>query len=268
MISVVIPCYNAVATIDRAVQSCLKQPQVREIILVDDGSSDGTPDLLAVYAAKHDHIKVCVLSRNSGAAMARNFGVLHSHAPYLAFLDADDEYLEHAFAFSIDALQSILELAAVKLPCQFVGWPDDVTTHASFTETSNILSNTFAGNLLIRREVFMALGMFPDAPAFRVQGGEDGAFMKALANRFTIGRVEGEGPAVNIYYHAGSHGYGFFKIRQNELPLNFDDVMRDTIDASQFFIDTSGQNLHLLARLLGDARSKGFLPIWRQKAKV
>jgi glycosyltransferase involved in cell wall biosynthesis len=261
MIAVMIPCYNAQGTIDRALRSCLAQSDVREIILIDDGSTDGTLALLEGYAAQYPQVKVLRMPQNSGAAMARNWGVLHSHAPYLAFLDADDEYLGDAFGFSLRALAAHKSLAAIKLPCEFVGWPADVVEHASFGGTCQTLVNTFAGNLLIRREVFMAMGMFPDDAVFRAQGGEDCAFMMALTDHFVVGQVKAEPSAVAIYYHDNSHGYRFFKIEQGE---SAPEMSFDTIEASRIFIEQTQTRLQALHDLRSSELGKGFQPIWRR----
>lgn len=261
MIAVMIPCYNAQATIDRAVRSCLAQNDVREIILIDDGSTDGTLDILRAYASQYPQIKVLQMPQNGGAAMARNWGVLHSHAPFLAFLDADDEYLGDAFGFSLRALATHANLAAIKLPCEFVGWPADVVEHASFDGTCQILVNTFAGNLLIRREVFMAMGMFPDDAAFRAEGGEDGAFMVALRDHFVVGQVQNEPPAVAVYYHDNSHGYRFFKVAQGEVDGK---VSRfDTVEASRIYIEQTKARLQSLHDLRTSELGNGFQPIWQ-----
>lgn len=86
--SVVIPAYNAAATIVRAVQSCLDQSYPpAEIIISDDGSTDGTPALLAAFGHR---IRVLAHSGNRGPAGARNAGMDAASGDFIAFLDADD----------------------------------------------------------------------------------------------------------------------------------------------------------------------------------
>ncbi len=87
--SVVIPAYNAAATIVGSVTSCLEQSYApHEVIVVDDGSTDDTAALLE--AAFGGRIKRIALARNSGPAAARNAGLAHASGTHIAFQDADD----------------------------------------------------------------------------------------------------------------------------------------------------------------------------------
>jgi glycosyltransferase involved in cell wall biosynthesis len=86
-VDVVIPAYNAAQWIGEAVESALGQiGVVPRVVVVDDGSSDGTLDVVGRFGPE-----VTVFSQaNQGVSVARNAGVAHGSAPYLAFLDADD----------------------------------------------------------------------------------------------------------------------------------------------------------------------------------
>ncbi len=90
LVTAVIPCFNAAATLLRAIDSVRHQsyPNI-EIIAVDDGSRDGTPALLHQQQA----LGVRVISQaNAGAAAARNAAIAVARGEFLAFLDADDEW--------------------------------------------------------------------------------------------------------------------------------------------------------------------------------
>lgn len=87
LISIVIPNYNGVLFVAEALESVLTQDyQNKEIIVVDDGSSDGSLELLRTYEGKIRLIE----TENLGAAAARNAGILASKGELIAFLDSDD----------------------------------------------------------------------------------------------------------------------------------------------------------------------------------
>ena len=90
-ISVILPVYNREALVKRAIDSVLLQKGDWELILVDDGSTDGTPNILQQYTGD-DRVHL-IKQENLGVSAARNLGVTHSQSPYLAFLDSDDEWL-------------------------------------------------------------------------------------------------------------------------------------------------------------------------------
>ena len=87
--SVIIPVYNSAATLARAIDSVLAQSYpAHEIIVIDDGSSDGTADLAARYGDKLRYMR----QDNAGVSSARNHGARIATGEWLAFLDADDWY--------------------------------------------------------------------------------------------------------------------------------------------------------------------------------
>jgi GT2 family glycosyltransferase len=87
--SVIIPAYNSEATLARAIDSVLAQNYpAHEIIVVDDGSTDGTPDVVSRYDKKLRYLH----QNNTGVSSARNLGAQVASGDWLAFLDADDWY--------------------------------------------------------------------------------------------------------------------------------------------------------------------------------
>ena len=90
--SVVIPAYNAAATLRGTVESVLGQSdQDFEIIIVDDGSTDRTLKVMLDLAVMDSRIRV-VSQSNSGVSATRNYGASLAKGEFIAFLDADDEW--------------------------------------------------------------------------------------------------------------------------------------------------------------------------------
>ena len=90
LVSVVVPVFNAEKHLGQALDSLLAQTHGNlEVICVDDGSTDGTPQLLADYASRDDRVRV-FNQENAGPGAARNRGIERARGDYLYFLDADD----------------------------------------------------------------------------------------------------------------------------------------------------------------------------------
>ncbi|MFM5038901.1 glycosyltransferase family 2 protein [Aeromonas veronii] len=94
-ISVVIPMYNASQTIERALRSVENQInfEFKEVIIIDDGSSDNSYEIVAGYKGKSKLNIIIFKQKNQGVSSARNFGIEHASGNYVAFLDSDDEWL-------------------------------------------------------------------------------------------------------------------------------------------------------------------------------
>jgi len=98
-VSVIIPTYNRAYCVGEAIESALMQTfEDLEVIVVDDGSTDDTPQVLERFRNK---IRV-IRQQNSGVSAARNAGILAARGEWIAFLDSDDEYFP-------DALRHLLE---------------------------------------------------------------------------------------------------------------------------------------------------------------
>ena len=93
-VSVIVPAYQSAVTIGRAIESVLRQTcRPRELIIIDDGSTDATEKAIDHALADPGEINVIRLQQpNKGAAAARNLGIGRASGKYLAFLDADDEW--------------------------------------------------------------------------------------------------------------------------------------------------------------------------------
>lgn len=205
MIDVIIPCFNAEQTLQRAVQSALDQPQLGTLWLVDDGSTDNTLALAEHFARQvPNKIRVEKMPQNGGAAKARNWAALQSQAEFIAFLDSDDAYEPNAlqvaeaiFAFSPDT-------ALVRLALKPVGLDERYLTHANFDYAWQVMQMTGAGNTVFHRAFFLACGGFPPHDLFRQFGGEDGALGIATTK---LGKVATafDQPGVLNYCHPGMH---------------------------------------------------------------
>jgi len=104
-VAIIIPSYNAERTIIKAIQSCLQQTYpVKEIIVIDDGSTDNTKTVIQTFSKDIYPIQY-YYKENGGLSSARNAGLEKVNADYVCFLDADD-YLENT---ALDSLLRLIE---------------------------------------------------------------------------------------------------------------------------------------------------------------
>jgi glycosyltransferase involved in cell wall biosynthesis len=109
LISVVIPTYNRERFITKAVDSVLRQKVSDwELIVVDDGSTDGTRQALAPYADRLTYLR----QSNSGVSAARNAGVREARGRWVAFLDSDDEWTEEYLSAQVAHIQAFPDSVA------------------------------------------------------------------------------------------------------------------------------------------------------------
>ena len=101
-VSVIIPCFNSINSIDKALKSVLQQKIYEiEILCVDDCSVDGTWQKIVEYQKKDHRIKVISLDKNHGVGYARNIAIQQSRGEYISFLDSDDQYIDDKSLFTL-----------------------------------------------------------------------------------------------------------------------------------------------------------------------
>lgn len=120
LVSVLMPVYNGEAYLSAAVESILNQTFGDfEFLIVDDGSSDRTPDLLAEYAARDARLRL-MRQANAGVRAALNLGLSQARGAYLARMDADDLSHPERLRIQVDYLQAHPEVALVGTNCWLI----------------------------------------------------------------------------------------------------------------------------------------------------
>lgn len=108
LVSVVTPCHNAASFVGETLDSVLAQTQPEvEHIVVDDGSSDGSWEVIEAYARAHpERVRGIRLERNRGGSHARNVGARQARGGYVMFLDADDLIEPETLAALVEAVRN------------------------------------------------------------------------------------------------------------------------------------------------------------------
>ncbi len=194
LVSVVIPAYNAAATLDETLRSVRSQTHhALEIIVVDDGSTDHTRAIAERHAAADDRVQV-VTQENAGLAVARNEGWHRAQSDLIAFVDADDLWAPAKIERQLQALQVGGEEVGL-VYCWFVRidsqglvtglcggsrWEGDVL--------DRILAGNFVGNgssaLVHRKALMSANGFDSRLRAAGAEGCEDYLLYCRIAERY------------------------------------------------------------------------------------
>jgi glycosyltransferase involved in cell wall biosynthesis len=111
-VTVLIPAYNATLTIERALASAWRQnyPEM-EVIVVDDGSSDDTD--ARVQKHRSSNLRLLRLEKNRGVSSAMNAGIQEARTEYIAFLDADDEWLDNKLRTQLPIIEARPEMSFI-----------------------------------------------------------------------------------------------------------------------------------------------------------
>jgi len=121
-VSIVIPVFNSEKFIGAALDSVLSQTALSwEALIVDDGSSDGSVEIINAYVKKDPRFRLIQMSVGGGAAKARNAAIRQSQGSYIAFLDSDDLWMPDKLSTQIAAMS----FAGAAMSCTAVDVIDD-----------------------------------------------------------------------------------------------------------------------------------------------
>lgn len=163
LVSIIIPCFNSADTILAAIASAANQryPNV-ELVIIDDGSTDGSYDLIKSHAVGQSNVKLLSQS-NSGASNARNQGFLHSKGEFLMFLDGDDILHEDYVQECMAVYNKHAGLQIVYSNAQYFGAREGKWRLAPFAMDTMLFRNSIPIFPVIRASTFQEVGMFDES---------------------------------------------------------------------------------------------------------
>lgn len=169
LVSVIMPSYNRENTIAESIKSVLAQTYSDfELIIVDDGSSDGTVKVINSF--KDKRIKLIALKENLGANKARNIGIEHASGEYIAFLDSDDCWRRNKLEIQLRYMkEKQLKVSftpySIKqnngkekiIPSNYLKYCDDADNIKKDLKLFNIIGTP---TIIIEKDVLLEVGMF------------------------------------------------------------------------------------------------------------
>ncbi len=195
LVSVIIPAYNAEKYIERTIHSALLQDYENlEIIVIDDGSTDNTADVVKKLAEKDRRLKY-VHQQNGGVSSARNHGYKFSKGEYLAFLDADDIWLPDNVSKKLAHLQDNPDVGLVHSDALLIDENDNSLNEVKKGKSGWVLDDLLSWNetcipapssIIVKREVIDSVGGFDTS----LSTAADQEFFFRVASKYKIGRVE------------------------------------------------------------------------------
>lgn len=171
LVTIILPSYNNEEWIARAIHSALSQQGVRiELLVVDDGSTDGSVSVARRIAADHPNMRVMSLLRNFGCYYARNIGVLNARGSWITIIDSDDIMPPDRILRQMDALKA--NPAAVACLAQLRRWTVDF--HQPLSD-----SRHGENTLLWRHDITEQIGLYDS-----VRYGGDTEFRTRLKSKY------------------------------------------------------------------------------------
>lgn len=170
MVSVIIPAYNVHPYLAAAIDSALRQTYRNlEVIVVDDGSTDGTHEV----AESYDKRVRCIRQANRGAAAARNAGIRVAAGKYIAFLDGDDYWEDNKLEAQVGQFNADLDLGMVYADYGTFGPHGVIAANnpvaAGFNRPSGLILRelffeclVWTGTVVVKRDVLEAVGLFDE----------------------------------------------------------------------------------------------------------
>lgn len=226
LFSIIVPVFNVKDFLEECINSALKQSYSRfELILVDDGSTDGSEVICDRYAESYNNIRV-IHKKNGGQSSARNAGVEAVEGEYFIFVDSDDYIAPNTLDMFKKKIEKNGQLDVILSECMYNVEPDgcviDVQRHLNSTDYEGI-----DGQEAIRK---MGMEWSPCGKCFRTEYwcGNQFKFLEGrisedlqLIDRVTLGAKKVAMVSAHYYYR--------WKIKTSTMHLNYKKLVEDTL---------------------------------------
>jgi glycosyltransferase involved in cell wall biosynthesis len=188
LVSVIVPFHNSERYLGEAIRSVLAQTyRPLELLLVDDGCSDGSASIASTLASEHTEIRLLALPENRGPAAARNRGLADARGGLLTFLDSDDLMLRERLAWQVRYLTDNPGVDVVLCAEELAVEPDAPPETVRPRDSRGPGPRFHTMSMMARRRTFAIVGGFN--PSYRVGEDLDWLF-RASAAGLVVGKLD------------------------------------------------------------------------------
>lgn len=240
-ISVVVPMYNSEKTIEKVLDSVAGQTYIKnieEVIIVNDGSTDNSLELVNKYKETNKTLNIIVIDKkNGGVSSARNAGMVKATGNWIALLDSDDIWLPSKIEKQV---KTILKHPDI----DFLGGDaDDIRLKIGFRKINKLYKANIkdlciksfpnTSTIVFRKSVIDTIGLFDEKQKYA----EDGNYYMRICNKFNYYHL----PVTLINYGFGKRGFGESGLSANLKGMydgnvkNIKELKADKIISSSFY---------------------------------
>lgn len=277
-LSIIIPVYNVEKYVAKCLDSVLDQgldPNDHEIIVVNDGSPDGSLKIVERYAEKHDHIKI-INKENGGLSSARNCGMEHAIGKYIYFIDSDDFLIANSLNKIVDTCEQYDLNVLTFLSQRFTSSSSieelnlkekNAKTSSGNGKLSEILSGEdYVANLEYRNEAWWYIINREFLEGIGIKF-EEGRYLEDAA--FTLGMFLEAKRMAHIKLDAHRYRESPGSILTNREPSHYNKLIRDMQNAALAFdpilktLENKTSNPDCIARVKAKQQSLVFFSMMR-----
>lgn len=183
-VSIILPTFNREKLLERAIKSILNQKFILwELIIVDDGSDDGTFEVVNNYQKKHENIRY-LRHANKKLPLALNTGIQASCGEFITFIGSDDEYKPEHILLRYNYINRNPDIDMLHGGIEIVGDPF-VKDKNDLNKTVHLSECFIGGTFFCRRKIFDEIGGFNN-----IEYSEDSEFFERARKKFNTVKVE------------------------------------------------------------------------------
>jgi glycosyltransferase involved in cell wall biosynthesis len=249
LVTIIIPAYNAEKFIGKTLDSVKSQTyEAWECIVIDDGSSDITADIIKEYASKDKRFRY-IHGQHGGVSRARNLGIAAAQGEYIALLDHDDLWTPEKLAKQVPILLQHPEIGLVYCDA-YVQTPDKTIRHSRMRTpyAGQVFHRLVRGNFIICLTAVMRKNLLqqrPDPFVPELQMAEEFELFLWIAARSIVGYIDE--PLATYVVHGTNDSLKRWEIILRELKTIHDKLSKDP---AVIALDRSSKSLRALLRLI------------------